>query len=102
MPWGMTRRMWNSRYLLADGAHDARGRAVAHGRQLLVLEDQLVIGRNRLDRVPRFHEDNPVAARLEVLEQVRRRRGGCLLEVVHPAEAFGQIIEPRLIGWTGM
>src|SRR5262245_45781345 len=89
----LSKSRWDGRRLLADRADDTRGRPVADGWQLLVLEDQLVIGRDRLHGILRLHEDDLVAAGLEVVEQVGRSGGGCLLEVVHQNDALAELLE---------
>src|SRR5262249_8785826 len=68
-----TRSAWSARAtpLLADRAHDARGGAgVTAHRTLHLLQDLLVVSGNRRHRKLRLHEDDLVAAGLEIIEQV--------------------------------
>src|SRR5262245_10298029 len=80
--------------LLADRAHNARGGAgVTAPRTLHLLQDRLVVGGSRRHSKLRLHEDDLVAAGLEIIEQVHRGLGGGMLEIVDQHDAFAMLLQ---------
>src|SRR5258708_1554522 len=90
--------------LLADRAHDARGRAAGARRALHLLQDRLIVRGNRRHRKLRLHEYNLVAPGLEIVEQVHRGLGRRMLEIVQQHDAFAMLLQlfhhrlPDLLG----
>ena len=80
---------------LADGAHDARGRPAADGRQLIVLEDRLVVGGDRLDRRFRPACARPCSRQPSSVEQLGDAVGGRVLEIMHQHNAFAELLQLR-------
>ena len=76
-----------------DGFDHARGRLLAHGRQLRFRLNHFVIVRKRRNRALRLHVDDRVAAGLEVGENLRKPMRGRLLEVVHEQNALAVFFE---------
>jgi hypothetical protein len=91
--------------LLADRAHDARGGAgVTAPRTLHLLQDRLVVSGNRRHSKLRLHEDDLLAAGLEIIEQIHRGLSSGMLEIVHQHDAFAMLLQffhhrlPDLLG----
>ena len=79
---------------LRDRLHHARDRTRASTRRhLQVLQQRLVIFRQRLERRLGLHLHDLVAAGLQPREQRRQRFAGVLLEVVHQDDALAELVE---------
>src|SRR5437660_732222 len=75
--------------LLADRADNARGgTGVTAPRALHLLQDRFVVSGNRRHSKLRLHEDDLVAAGLEIIEQIHRGLGRRMLEIVHQHDAL--------------
>src|SRR5437764_611580 len=95
-----------ARELFADGAHHTRGRAVADGRKLRVLQDRLLVGGDCLQRALLLQdtglphgmladreEDRPGAVRRKCREHRRRMaRPGPVIERQHDLSRLQEVM----------
>src|SRR6516165_11009094 len=76
------------RSVALDGLDDARHRTRRIQTAAHLLEHGLLVFRQRVDRRLADYLHDLVTARLELLEQLRHRFGGRMLEVMHQDDAF--------------
>src|SRR5215469_1956887 len=79
--------------LLRNRGYDARNWSLAYGRQLGVLQEFLVILRQRLDRRLGPHRDYLVTLGLQPAQKFGQRFRGVLVEVVQQDDAFAELVE---------
>src|SRR5215831_12547237 len=71
-----------------DRAHDAFDRPAARVGRFDFLHHDRVVFRQRRKRLASFHLHDPVAAGLEIVEDLPDRVGGGVLEIVHQDDAL--------------